>query len=341
MPTLEDRSVVLAGDIGGTKTNLGLFLSGKRRPVPKIIETYSSRTAPDLESIIDRFLDKHHASITGACLGIAGPVHNGRCKTTNLPWEVSETRIKRRFKWDRVRLINDLTATARAIPLLSSREMISINSAKVMGRRNKGLVAPGTGLGMALLIWNENGYIPIPSEGGHVDFGPNNELEARLWRYLHERFGHVSIERVLSGQGLFNIYSWLKASGRYHEPVWLAENIKAMDPPRAIAEAALDREQPLCGEALKVFISIFGAVAGNLALTGLTTGGIYLGGGISPKVLRKSNETIFMRAFADKGRFKDLLKKIPVRVIRNDKAALIGAAFCALTSFHSEPPKRA
>ncbi|MEE9612652.1 MAG: glucokinase [Desulfatiglandales bacterium] len=329
MKHLKDQTLILAGDIGGTKTNLGLFFMGKGRPAPNVIETYLSQEAPHLEQIIDRFVDKHRISITSACFGVAGPVENGRCKTTNLPWEISEIQIKRRFNWEHVRLINDLAATALAIPLLRSREMLSLNKVKAMRGRNLGLVAPGTGLGMALLIWADEGYVPVSSEGGHVDFGPTEKAEVELWQYLNHRLGHVSVERVLSGQGLLNIYTWLKDSGRYQEPAWLAENIKDMDPARAISEAALEKREPLCQEALNIFVSIFGAVAGNLALTGFTTGGIYLGGGIPPKILSKLKEDIFMASFTDKGRFKDFLKRIPVRVILNDKAALLGAAYCA------------
>ncbi len=329
MAHLKNGDLVLAGDIGGTKTNLGLFQMGKMRPTSKVIESYSSRDAPNLEQIVSRFLDKHKVAITSTCLGVAGPVQGGRSKTTNLPWTISEHSIRRNFRWDLVRLINDLTATAYAIPLLTNRELHALNKARARKGQNLALIAPGTGLGMALLIWVENRYIPVASEGGHADFGPNDLMEAELWEYLYERLGHVSMERVLSGSGLFNIYSWLRDSGRYQEPAWLARTIKEMDPARAISEAAMDRKEPVCEEALDIFVSIFGAVAGNLALTGMTTGGVYLGGGISPKILPKLKEETFMEAFTRKGRFKDLLEKIPVRVILNDKAALLGAAYGA------------
>jgi glucokinase len=321
---------VLAGDIGGTKTNLGFFRQGKTRPVAKVIETYSSREAPNLESIIARFLNKHQVPVQSACFGIAGPVINGRCQTTNLPWYVAEDKIKKRFKWAHVSLINDLTATAHAIPLLSSRELFRLNKAKSRKGQNLALVAPGTGLGKALLIFRDGEYVPVPSEGGHIDFSPNNEAEIKLWRYLHKRFGHVSVERVLSGPGLVNIYHWLKETGRHRIPNWLARNMEKMDPARAITEAALDGKHPVCVAALNMFVSIFGAVAGNLALIAMTTGGVYLGGGIPPKILPKLKESMFMQAFTNKGRFSELLEEIPVRVILNEQAALLGAAHCAL-----------
>lgn len=329
MAIAKDENIVLAGDIGGTKTRLGLFRRGKRRPLLKASETYPSREAPHLEDLVERFVEKHRASVTNGCFGIAGPVIKGRVRTTNLPWDVSERRMKDLFKWSHVKLINDLTATALAVPLLNSRELYALNRAKVRKDHNIAIIAPGTGLGQALLIFQDGKYIPVSSEGGHADFSPKNEAEVKLWYYLHKRFGHVSKERVLSGPGLVNIYTWLKESGHHKEPAWLAEDIREMDPARVITEAALDGKHVLCVESLNMFVSILGAVAGNLALTAMTTGGVYLGGGIPPKILPKLKESIFMQAFTNKGRFGDLLAKIPVRVILNDEAALLGAAQCA------------
>ena len=332
MGTPKTKDLILAGDIGGTKTHLGLFQRGKRRPTPRVVETYPSSEAPDLETLIRRFLDAHPVSVTGACFGVAGPVKKGRSTLTNLSWTISENKIKRDFKWEHVRLINDLTATVQAIPLLTSLEVASLGKATLVKDGNIGLIAPGTGLGMALLIQTENGYIHVPSEGGHTDFGPNNEMEVGLWHYLNQHLGHVSVERVLSGGGLFNIYSWLRDSGRFQEPDWLAKNLREKDPAKAITEAALDQEDPLCTEALNQFVVIFGAVAGNLALMGSTIGGLYLGGGIPPKILPILEGGMFLNAFSNKGRFREFLRRIPVHVILNDKAALMGAAHTAFVS---------
>lgn len=321
--------LVLAGDVGGTKTNLGLFRMGKRRPVPKAVETFSSQQAPNVVRLIEKFLERHNVSISAACFGVPGPVRNGGCKTTNLPWNVSEKRLKNRFGWDRVRLINDLTATASAVPLLTGRELFSLNPGKKSRSGNIGLIAPGTGLGMALLIRRDGRYVPVPSEGGHSDFAPQNKAEVALWHYLHVRVGHVSVERVLSGPGLFIVYCWLKFTGQGSEPAWLAEKMNDEDPARVISEAAIEKEEPLCVKALELFVSILGAAAGNLALTGLTRGGIYIGGGIAPKILPKLADDLFMRTFTNKGRFRMLLERIPVRVMLNNKAALLGAAHCA------------
>jgi glucokinase len=322
----EQRDFVLAGDIGGTKTNLGLFGRGKNRPVLQVLETYPSRPAPSLEHIVKRFLRKHQVKISTACFGIAGPVIGGRVKTTNLPWDVSEARIERKLEFSRVSLINDLTATALAVPLLRSKELFSLNKARARKGENIAIMAPGTGLGTGFLIPWEGKYIPISSEGGHVDFSPNSMAEIELWQYLREKFGHVSIERVISGPGLVDIYGWLKNSSRYREPAWLAEKIKEMEPAAAISEVGLAEGHPLCVEALNVFISVMGAAAGNLALTALTTGGVYLGGGIPPKILAKLQEPLFIQAYKNKGRFTKVLEKIPVKVILNPKAALLGAA---------------
>jgi glucokinase len=330
MSTANQGAFILAGDIGGTKTNLGLFTRGRRRPALKVLETYASPESPNLEDIIDRFLERHEVSISNACFGIAGPVKNGRCKTTNLPWNVSERKLKNRFGWDQVLLVNDLTASAYAIPILTNRELFPLNQAKTARKGNLGLIAPGTGLGKALMIWKDSQYVPVPSEGGHADFAPKNEAEIDLWQYLHQRIGHVSMERVLSGPGLFIIYCWLKYTGQGAEPTWLTQKMNEGDPPKVISEAALVERQPLCVKALDLFVSIFGTAAGNLALTGLTMGGIYLGGGIAPRILPKLQEGPFMTAFVDKGRLSGLLSQIPVRVILNERAALLGAAVCAL-----------
>jgi glucokinase len=323
-----DERIALAGDIGGTKTNLGLFVRGEDRPSMLLMESYSSTRSEGLSELITRFLEAHPRSISSACFGIAGPVIDGRSKATNLPWEVSEAEIKRKFNWEEVRLINDLAATALAIPLLQSHELHTLNAVPAE-RGNIGLVAPGTGLGVSFLVLVEGKFQPLASEGGHVDFAPKNEDEVDLWRHLRESQDHVSVERLVSGPGIFAIYSWLKKRDRYDEPTWFIEKMKLDDPPAVISEAALVERLEPCIKTLKLFASILGAVAGNLALTGMTTGGMYIGGGIVPRILPIFEESKFMNAFTDKGRFKELLSGIPVHVILNDQAALLGAAWAA------------
>ena len=327
---MKEPTCVLAGDIGGTKTNLGLFIPGRIRPKARATATYLSGNAESLEVIITQMLERYPAKIASACFGIAGPVINGECRTTNLPWVVSEKKLQKRFNWRQVRLINDLGATAMAVPFLSHREVRALNDVRIRRGRNIGLVAPGTGLGLALLVYVDGGYLPVASEGGHANFAPSDESESDLWQYLHARFGHVSMERVLSGRGLVNIYDWLKSGGALAESPDIQEAMRTSDPARVIAENAITGDDALCRAASQRFCRIFGSVAGNLALTGMTTGGIFLGGGISPKILPLLEHDHFMAAFNAKGRFEAFMKKIAVRVILNDRAALLGAARCAL-----------
>jgi glucokinase len=329
MVNRKNKMVILAGDIGGTNTRLGLFTINNDRPMMAGIRTYPSRKAAGLEDILELFLKTTKVQISSACFGVAGPVKNGRSRTTNLPWEVSETQIKSRFHWERVRLINDLSAMAYAIPALRKKELCPLNQGRRILKDPIGLVAPGTGLGIALLIQYNQRYFPLPSEGGHADFAPINASESRLWQYLYDTLGHVSIERVLSGPGLVNIYSWLKSTGQEPEPDWLARRMQREDPAKVISATALKKKTPICVKTLDVFVSIFGAVSGNLALTGLTRAGIYLGGGIAPQILSKLQEGIFMKAFTDKGRYAKLMRQIPVDVILHEHPALLGAAICA------------
>jgi len=320
------KKIVLAGDIGGTNTRLGVFSAGNRRPEAEELKAYSSRDAACLEDILERFLKTIKVSISGACFGIAGPVAKGRSQTTNLPWEVSESQLKKRFSWPQVRLINDLSAMAHALAVLDPQELHTLNCGESSPESPMGLIAPGTGLGMALLVPQNDRFVVLSSEGGHSDFAPTDEIEYQLWRHLHQSKGHVSVERVLSGPGLVNIYNWLRESGRIKEPQRLVEMIKVGDPAKVISETALEKRFPICVKALDVFVSIFGAVAGNLALIGLTRSGIYLGGGIAPQILPKLKDGQFMNSFKNKGRFQELLQQIPVYIILNQQAPLLGAA---------------
>ena len=329
MTRISIKKKVLAGDIGGTNTRLGIFSMGSQRPELEAFKVYSSRDAADLEPILEKFLKDTKSSICGACFGIAGPVDRGRSQTTNLPWEVSERRLKKRFNWPQVRLLNDLSAMAHAVAVLAPEELDALNHGEPISNSPMGVIAPGTGLGMALLVPDKKRFTVLPSEGGHSDFAPTRKIEVQLWQHLHQSAGHVSVERLLSGPGLVNIYNWLRETGRVNEPRWLADRMKAEDPAKVISATALENSVPICVEALEVFISIFGAVAGNFALIGLTRAGIYLGGGIAPQILAKLKDGLFIKSFINKGRFKELLQQIPVYVILNEKAPLLGAAVCA------------
>jgi len=328
------KHIFFAADIGGTKTHVGIFQSGHKKPRPIVIRTYSSKQWPSIEGIVRDFLSHSSHRPEVSCLAIAGPVIGGRAKTTNLPWVVSEPQIRKTFGWKRVKLINDLVAAATSIPLLRPSELYLLNNGTKQKTGTMGLLAPGTGLGQAMLIKPGTDYFVISSEGGHCDFAPTNEEQLHLWHFLYNKYGHVSIERLLSGPGMLNIYMWLKESGRYKEPRWLQRTMAAVKPanmPRIITEAALDRGTPICKATVKNFTVILGSVCGNLALTAMATGGIYLGGGIPPKILPFLRQPDFLKAFTNKGRFAELLAKIPIQVILNEKAPLLGAARVAST----------
>lgn len=321
--------MLLAADIGGTKTDLAVFSpeAGPRAPLAEA--RFPSADYPSLEALVREFLSQMDVKVERASLGVAGPVVAGRATITNLPWVMEEEQLQAALHLSSVRLLNDLNAIAHAVPFLESADLHTLNEGQPTPDGAIAVVAPGTGLGEAFLTWDGASYRPHASEGGHADFAPNNVLEADLLRYLQGRFQHVSYELVCSGRGLPNIYAFLKDSGYSGEPAWLAERLAgADDPTPVIVNAALDGEKPceLCVATLNTFVSILGAEAGNLALKVLASGGVYLGGGIPPRILPALGQDHFMQAFRSKGRLSDLLARMPVHVILNPKAALLGAA---------------
>ncbi|MDD5167417.1 MAG: glucokinase [Syntrophales bacterium] len=324
-------TILLAGDIGGTKTALGLYSreGGPLRPL--LTETYASCLYPNLETLVADFMKKAQLTIGRAAFAVAGPVLNGRAKLTNRPWSVDEAQLSDVLGVPAVTLMNDLAATMESIPLLTEdRDLVTINRAESPEMTgNRAVVAPGTGLGEAFAVWDGVTYRPQSSEGGHCDFAPGNDLEMELLRYLRNRIGHVSYESVCSGLGIQNIYRFLSDSGMESEPPQLARVISAAgDPTPLIIQDALDAEHssPICRKTLDVFLSVLGAEAGNLALKVFATGGIYLGGGIPRRILPLLSQSKFLLAFTDKGRFAELLSRIPIQVIIHPDAALLGAA---------------
>jgi glucokinase len=322
------RNLVLAGDIGGTKTNLALFSAQGEKLHAESQRTFQSKRYSALTPILKEFGDTQR--IEAACFGIAGPVVDGRVKTTNLPWIIDTEELRRTLKLDAVHLLNDLEASAYGLCTLEEDEFFTLNEGKMRQAGNKALIAAGTGLGQAILFDDGHHFRPLASEGGHADFAPRDELEIELFRYLMGRFGHVSYERVLSGPGLFNIYRFLKESRGMEEPAWLAERFASGDDPGAIvSQAALAKEAEISVKALDMFVSIYGAEAGNMALRAKSVRGLYVGGGIAPKILDKLKDGVFMHAFVDKGRYTDLLAATPVQVVLNQQAALRGAGYYA------------
>ena len=321
--------MLLAGDIGGTKTGLAVFApkAGPRAPLAEA--TFPSADYPSLEALVREFLSQVGLKVEQASFGVAGPVVGGRATITNLPWIIEETRLQEALQLSSVRLLNDLEAIANGVPSLEPADLHTLNEGQPSPGGAIAVIAPGTGLGEAFLTWDGSRYQPHASEGGHADFAPITPLEIELLRYLLERFEHVSYERVCSGIGLPNIYAFLKDSGYAQESPWVAEQLAAADDPTpVIATAALDGERPsaLCAATLNTFVSILGAEAGNLALKVLATGGVYLGGGIPPRILPALGRGRFMEPFRHKGRFSDLMARVPVHVILNPKVALLGAA---------------
>ena len=317
--------MILAGDIGGTNTRLAFFEGTPKHLNPLAIEVFPSRDHKGLAEIARIFLDRHNQNAQAAVFGIAGAVVDGRVEATNLPWVVDSQHLTSELGIDRVELINDLLANAHGIALLDDSDFVVLNPGSPSPTGNRALISAGTGLGEAGLLAHAEGYEPFPSEGGHVDFAPRNELEIELLRYLMDRFERVSYERVLSGPGLHNIYQFLRDTGRGEEPSWLAEQMTHGDPSAAIATSALEGTSDICVQALDIFVSVYGAEAGNLALKVVATGGMFVGGGIAPKIIRKLSSSTFIKAFTAKGRMSHLLEDIPVRVITNDKTALLGA----------------
>lgn len=321
--------ILLAGDVGGTKTNLAVFASKDKLRTPLLEAKLPSARYPSLTALVKDFLSNVKTPIDRAVFGVAGPVANGRTKITNLPWIMQEMQLQEELDIPVIHLLNDLEAMANAIPLLEPTDLYAINPGSPVPHAPMAVIAPGTGLGEAFLTWNRTSYRTYPSEGGHADFAPRTPFEIGLLVYMLGRLQHVSYEHICSGIGLPNIYSYLKESGTFEEPAWLAEQlVKTEDHTPIIINAALSEHDPsgICVATLKTFASILGAEAGNMALKVLATGGVYLGGGISPRILPFLEHGEFIKAFKNKGRFSDLLASIPVQVILNPKVGLIGAA---------------
>lgn len=320
----------LAGDIGGTKTNLAVYAYQDGRLVSQKSGSYPSKEHATLSEIIRAFLADFPTPITHACFGAAGPVKDGAVRVTNLPWVVNAAELQAELKFQNVSLLNDLEANAYGIRTLQPSELLSINphgDPHQVG--NQALIAAGTGLGEAGLMWDGITHRPFSSEGGHASFAPNDSIGDELLMFLRKEHGHVSWERVLSGMGMKNLYRFFRQRSGQPEPAWLTEELRTGDLGAVVNKVAFDNKDPVCVEALDCFTRNYGAEAGNLALKMLALGGVYIGGGIAPKMLPKMQSDLFLDAFYTKGRLSPLLKSTPVYVILNDKTALQGAAWFA------------
>jgi glucokinase len=322
----EDHYMIVAGDVGGTNTRLAFFTMQGEVLHYVVEETFPSRDYANLVTLVNRFVSSHHLRPERACFGVAGPVQNGRSEATNLPWIVDARRLAAALHLDHVGLINDLEAAAYGLATLTPEDYVILNEGNATATGNMAVIAAGTGLGEAGLYWDGRRHHPFATEGGHATFAPNTPLQIELHGHLLREFDHVSWERVVSGPGLHNLYRFLRDTGRGEEPAWLRQEMHQGDPSAAISRAALAEKSPLCMQALDLFVTLYGAEAGNLALKIMATGGVFIGGGIAPKILQKLIDGPFMAAFTAKGRLQDLLQEIPVRVILNDKIGLQGAA---------------
>lgn len=321
--------MILSGDIGGTLTRLAFFevTGGRLKLVAKKI--YPSAESASLTELATRFATEFGHPVDYAAFGVPGPVRDRRAKLTNLPWLVEATELARGLQLPEATLINDLEAKAHGLAALGPGDFAVLNEGLPDATGNAAVIAAGTGLGEAGLYWDGARHHPFATEGGHADFAPRNDLEMELLRYLLARHEHVSYERVVSGPGLYNLYLFLRDTGRGRESTRIADAMRTQEPPMVISQAALDGSCGLCLQALDFFVSLYGAEAGNLALKTMATGGVYVGGGIAPAIMNKLREGRFMDAFTARGRMTTLLAGIPVRVILNPDTPLLGAALYA------------
>jgi glucokinase len=316
--------MILAGDVGATKTILGLFTPDNGRPRLVSQQTFPTAAYSGLSAIVREFVPSR-SSVERACFGVAGPVVNGVGEITNLSWPLEARTLASDLQIETVALINDMVATAYGVAGLKDEDLLVINEGEPVPHANAAVISAGTGLGECILHWDGRGYVPIPAEAGHADFAPHNDTTLELTRYLRQKTSTASVEQVLSGQGLVNIYNFLRSRGELPELPAIAKRLTQEDPPAVIAQAGLDNECPLCSVALNTFVSAYGAEAGNLALRSLALGGIYIGGGIGRKIRSRMQGELFMKAFINKDRQTALMKRIPVRIIMNENAPVFGA----------------
>src|ERR1700691_2646681 len=319
--------MILAGEIGATRTRLAAFETEGNRLQCVVEKNYVSQQRDGLSGILADFIKTEGIPVHSACLGVAGPVRAGRSKISNLPWIIDAQEVAKQLRLNSVGLLNDLEAFAYGIDGLESKDFITLSEGSEAAEGNRAIISAKTGLGMAGLYWDGFRHHPFACEGGHADFAPRNELQTELLVYLQKKYGRVSCERILSGPGIKNIYEFLRDTQKADEPEWLREQIKGVkDVPASIAQLALEGKAAICDQTLSIFVSVFGAETGNCALNFMTTGGIFIGGSIAAKIVPKMKDPVFMESFLDKGRMGTILKDMPVKIVINDDCGMIGAA---------------
>jgi len=333
--------MILAGDIGATRTRLAAFETEGTRIQCVVEKTYMSQEYASLSEILPQFIRSEGIPVHSACFGVAGPVRSGRSKISNLSWTIDSRDLAKQLKLNSVALLNDLEANAYGIDALESKDFITLSEGSEDAEGNRAVISAKTGLGVAGLYWDGFRHHPFPCEGGHADFAPHTEIEIELLAYLRKKYERVSYERILSGPGIRNIYDFLRDTHKADEPAWLRDQLNvAPDPPALISQLALEGKAPICDQTLSIFVSAFGAETGNCALHYMTTGGIFIGGIIAAKNVTKMKDPAFMQAFLGKGRMEVLLKDMPVKIILNDDCGLIGAARCTLVQKAFGSPSR-
>src|SRR5712671_7895566 len=319
--------MILAGDIGGTRTRLAAFETEGNRLQCVIEKTYPSQQHDGLSAILADFIKTEGIPVHSACVGVAGPVRGGRSKISNLPWIIDSRELAQQLKLGSVGLLNDLEAYAYGIDALESKDFITLSEGVEDAEGNRAVISARTGLGMAGLYWDGFRHHPFACEGGHADFAPRDGLEMELLAYLQKKYGRISYERILSGPGIRNIYDFLRDTHKAEEPEWLRTQMSAApDPPALISQLALEGKAVICDQTLSIFVSVFGAETGNCALNFMSTGGIFIGGSIAAKIVPKMKDPLFLESFLDKGRMATILKDMPVKIVANDDSGMIGAA---------------
>ena len=319
--------MILAGEIGATRTRLAAFQTEGNLLKCVVEKTYMSQQRDGLSGVLAEFIKTEGIPVHSACIGVAGPVRAGRSKISNLPWVIDAQEVAKQLKLNSVGLLNDLEAYAYGIDGLESKDFITLSEGAEDADGNRAVISAKTGLGMAGLYWDGFRHHPFACEGGHADFAPRNELQTELLVYLQKKYGRISCERILSGPGIKNIYDFLRDAHKADEPEWLRTEISAApDPPALISQLALAGKAAICDQTLSIFVSVFGAETGNCALNFMSTGGIFIGGSIAAKIIRKMNDPVFLESFLDKGRMATILKDMPVKIVANDDSGMIGAA---------------
>src|SRR5580693_689680 len=319
--------MILAGEIGATRTRLAAFETEGSRLQCVVEKNYVSQQRDGLSGILADFIRTEGIPVHSACLGVAGPVRAGRSKISNLPWVIDAREVAKQLKLNSVGLLNDLEAYAYGIDGLESKDFITLSEGAEEAEGNRAVISAKTGLGMAGLYWDGFRHHPFACEGGHADFAPRNDLQMELLAYLQKKYGRISCERILSGPGVRNVYEFLRDENKEQEPDWLRAQInEGGDIPALISRVALEGKAPICNQALSIFVSVFGAETGNCALNFMSTGGIFIGGSIAAKIVPKMKDPVFMESFLDKGRMATILKDMPVKIVANDDSGMIGAA---------------